>query len=203
MPKLPRRRIATGNRRRLPVRRTSNNRRHMALSHQQIGFMMALQCQMANHGYHFMASLFPLYITLGMYSLVASNPILFHAIGNQETTFAGLAGVAVANSMYHFSQFISCYCLDYQLHDITPQEEEELMPFQPKKNISLYTWSDQECYNKTGFNKCKLERIYDCFGLIALADEGDGQIWILTGAIYIFGMPCCYTFIPNSCFYIS
>jgi len=30
-----------------------------------------------------------------MYSLVASNPILFHGVGNQETTFAGLAGVAV------------------------------------------------------------------------------------------------------------
>jgi hypothetical protein len=84
----------------------------MALSHQQVGFMMALQHQMANRGYHFMASLFPLYITLGMYSLVASNPIVFHGVGIQERAFAGLAGIAVANSMYHFSQFISCYSLD-------------------------------------------------------------------------------------------
>jgi len=147
-----------------------------------------------------MASLFPLYITLGMYSLAASNPILFHGVGNQETTFAGLAGVAVANSMYHFSQFISCYRLDYQLHDITPEEEDEHIPFQPKKNITLDTWSDQECYNKTGFNKCKLVRIYECFGLIALADDGDGLIRIPTGAINRFGMPCCYAFHPEELF---
>jgi len=101
MPKLPRRRISTGNRRILPVRRTSHNRCHMALSHQQVGFMMALQRQMANHGYQFIASLFPLYVTLRMYSLAASNSVMFHAVGNQEMTFVGLAGVAVANSMYH------------------------------------------------------------------------------------------------------
>jgi hypothetical protein len=109
-------------------------------------------------------------------------------------TFAGLAGVAVANSMYHFSQFISCYRLVYQLHDITPEEEKEHIPFQPKKNITPHTWSDQECYNKTGFNKCKLERIYECFGLIALADDIDGNILIPTGAIKKYGTPYCYTF---------
>ena len=131
-----------------------------------------------------------------MHSLVATNPILFHAVGNPELTFAGLAGLAAANSMYHFSQFVSSYHLDYHLNEITPEEEEEHVPFITKRNIRFDSWSDQECYSKTEFNKCKLERIHMCFGLSDLVEGDDGLICIPTGGINKFGNPCCYKFHP-------
>jgi hypothetical protein len=53
MPKQPNRRFVTGNRRRLPVRRMSHNRRHMALSHEQVGFMMMLQQQILGNWFLF------------------------------------------------------------------------------------------------------------------------------------------------------
>ena len=73
-----------------------------------------------------------------MHSLVATYPNLFHAVGNPELTFAGLTGIAAANSMYHFSQFVSCYHFDYHMHDITlKEEEEEHVPFKQIKMSHL------------------------------------------------------------------
>ncbi len=201
MPKQPNRRLVTGNRRRLPVRRMSHNRRHMALSHEQVGFMMMLQQQILGNWFLFITSISPLHLSACAYMFAKSNPELFlNVAGNVDLIFTGLAGVNMANFVYHISQFYSCYHLDYLLHDITPQEEASHVGFVPRNNIRLLSWSDQECYQKTGFNKCKLYRIYRCFGLQTIADHNDGFIRVYTGAVHGCGTPCYYLFDPEEIF---
>ena len=74
MSKQPQRRLKTGNRRRLPVRRTSHNRSYMALSHQQAGYMIMVQKQIRGNWIKSIASLSPLYMSLCAYFIAKSNP---------------------------------------------------------------------------------------------------------------------------------
>ena len=89
MTKQPHRRLTTDIRRRLPVRRTSHNRRHMALSHQPVGVMMMIQKQICWNWIKFIASLSPLYMSLCTYFIAKTNPELF------IPAFAGNAEVIV------------------------------------------------------------------------------------------------------------
>ena len=166
MPKQPNRRLVTGNRRRLPVRRMSHNRRHMALSHEQVGFMMMLQQQILGNWFLFITSISPLHLSACAYMFAKSNPELFlNVAGNVDLIFTGLAGVNMANFVYHISQFYSCYHLDYLLHDITPQEEASYVGFVPRNNIRLLSWSDQECNQKldlTNANSIEYTDVLDC-----------------------------------------
>jgi hypothetical protein len=67
MSKQPQRRLKTCNRRRLSVRRTSHNRRYMALSHQQVGYMITVKKQIRGNWIKSIASLSPLYMSLCAY----------------------------------------------------------------------------------------------------------------------------------------
>ena len=98
MPIQPNRRFVTGNQRRLRVRRMSHNRCHMALSHEQVGFMMMLQQQILGNLFLFITSISPLHLSACAYMFAKSNPELFlNVAGNVDLIFTGLAGVNVAN----------------------------------------------------------------------------------------------------------
>jgi hypothetical protein len=91
MSKQPQRRLKTGNRRRLPVRRTSHNRRYMALSHQQVGYMIMVQKQLRGNLIKSLASLAPLYMSICAYFIAKNNPELFPVfVGHTEIIFRGL-----------------------------------------------------------------------------------------------------------------
>jgi hypothetical protein len=201
MSKQPQRRLKTGNRRRLPVRRTSHNRRYMALSHQQVGYMIMVQKQLRGNLIKSLASLAPLYMSICAYFIAKKNLELFPVfVGHTEIIFRGLLCMNVSNFFYHLNKFISCYRLDYLLHDITPEEEAMHVGFTQRKNIDFECWSDQECYQNTGFNKCKLERIFKCFGLQTNADQIDGYIRVYNGSVNSDGRACCYLFDPEEMF---
>ena len=157
MSKQSQRRLKTGNRRRMPVRRTSHNHHYMALSHQQVGYMIMVQKQIRENWIKSIASISPLYMLLCAYFIAKSNPERF---GNTDLIFCGLLCVNLSNFVYHLYMLTSCYCLDYLMHDITPEEEAGHVGFIPQNNVHFASWSDKECYQNTGFNKCKLEQIF-------------------------------------------
>jgi len=70
------------------------------------------------------------------------------------------------------SIFMSLFRLDYELHDI-PQDEEDnhnLHPL-PRQDIWFDSLTDQQCYANTSFTKAQLRRIYDKFGLAAYSRQ--------------------------------
>ena len=106
------------------------------------------------------------------------------------------------------SIFMSLFRLDYELHDI-PQDEEDnhnLHPL-PRQDIRFDSWTDQQCYANTSFTKGQLLRIYDKFGLAALATLTNGSIHVNTNPngpggrnhlfhpeeLFLFMMMTCHT----------
>lgn len=196
MPKRSAVRALTGNRRRRPLRNTSQNRRTTGLSHEQVGFMMRLHQRMTVHLFRLVMSIFPLYAMIGAHAFVSTNPQLFPQDQHVQARFAGITCAGIANVMFHFSQYWTCYRLDYLLHDISPEEEEDLVAFKPSKNVRFSTWTDQDCYEETGFNKHKLKRIYRCFRLEQIANNNGGMIRVNNGP----NNPKCYSFHPEEMF---
>jgi hypothetical protein len=115
------------------MRRTSQNRRAFAfgLSNKEIGFMMVLHRQLEFHRFHLVFSLFPLYALLGAYSII-TNPQLFPP--HLHAQFAGHLSACIGYTAFHLQMYTHCYNLDYALHDITPEEEQEHEPFRPSSN---------------------------------------------------------------------
>lgn len=88
MSKQPQRWLKTGNRRRMPVRRTSHNCRFMALSHQQVGYMIMVQKQIRGNWIKSIASLSPLHMSPCAYFIAKSNPEHFpDFVGTTELIF--------------------------------------------------------------------------------------------------------------------
>ena len=50
----------------------------------------------------------------------------------------------------------------------------------PRQDIWFDSWTDQQCYANTSFTKEQLLRIYDKFGLAALAALTNGSIRVNT-----------------------
>ena len=67
-------------------------------------------------------------------------------------------------------------------------------------NVYFASWSDKECYQDTGFNKCKLEQIFKCFGLQTIADQNDGYVRVSNYSVDSDGRACCYLFDPKEMF---
>jgi hypothetical protein len=83
-------------------------------------------------------------MSLCAYFIAKSNPELFPAFGgNTELIFGGLLCVNLSNFVYHLNMFISCYCLDYLLHDITTEEEAGHVGFIPRNNVHFASWPDK------------------------------------------------------------
>ena len=185
MPKRPALRAATGNRRRRAKRGTSLNRRTMGLSHKQVGFMIMLHQKMTQHLFGLVVSIIPLYFLIGAHTLLAAYPQLFpHGQDAYlQLRFARMTCISIVNTMFHYSQYVDCYRLDYLLYDITPDEEEEHVGYRPSREIRFHSWTNQECYENTGFTKVQLFRIYNCFGLQNIANDNDGVISVPSGAI--------------------
>lgn len=85
----------------------------------------------------------------------------------------------------------SAFLLDHLLYDITPEEESRVLAFKPHQKITFASWDDQKCLNYTSFHRRNLRRIYDLFGLAALADN-DGKIRIHNGHYDQRGHACTY-----------
>ena len=91
-------------------------------------------------------------------------------------------------------RFLRWFKLDHKYHDI-PVEEENDAPSTRivKQDITLDSWTDQECYDFTSFKKDQLREIYDHFGLAELAAQTNGFIHVPTSASH-------YTFHPEQLF---
>jgi hypothetical protein len=84
--------------------------------------------------------------------------------------------------------------------NLTQEEETRHVGYTPRKYVDFASWSDQDCYQNTGFNKCKLEQIFKCFGLQTIADQNDGYIRVYNGSVNSDGRACCYLFVPEEMF---
>jgi len=114
-------------------------------------------------GFHITAPCHYVHISLPKV-ILNSSQLLLEILNLFFVDFYALC-VNLSIFFYHLNLFISCYCLDYLLHDITPEEEAEHVGFIPRNNVHFSILSDKECSQNTGFNKFKLEQIFKCFGL--------------------------------------
>ena len=74
------------------------------------------------------------------------------------------------------------FYLDFLYHDIPLVEKNShcLHDF-PRKNIQFDSWTSQECYFYTSFQKDQLLWIYRQFGLAQIAAQNHGSICMFTG----------------------
>ena len=88
------------------------------------------------------------------------------------------------------SFFLKCMLLDHFYHDIPPTEEEahrSSVPRMPKQNIRFDSWSEQECFDFTGFRKHQFNRMYLSFGLEQeAAIDGFIRVSIKNGQFHLF-----------------
>ncbi len=195
MAKAPSRRRRTNNLRRGVKRDKNRHHRHMHLSHAQVCFRNALQRESLYQGSVAYACILTVPMLFPFYAYARDN------IGDDllQGLVMTLLGVNLATFTRAVNNFNVCQRFDYILHDIPPEEEAEL--FVPEKqHIRFHSWTDQECNDKTNFGKDHLLRIYDCFGLQALADENHGFIKVPTGFNNQRGVPCYYNFHPEELF---
>ena len=91
------------------------------------------------------------------------------------------------------------FLLDHLLYDITPDKESHNLLFKPHQNITFASWDDAKCLNYTSFYSRDLRRIFDLFGLQALA-EIDEKSCIHTGHCNQHGHACTYAIHPEELF---
>ena len=112
------------------------------------------------------------------------------------TLFMALLHMTFAMYTNSVGNFNACEIYDYILHDIPPEEEEEI-ELLPRQNIRFDSWTNQTCYHHTNFTKDHLLRIYECFLLRQIADQTNGFIKVPTGHVNQRGRICCYNFHPG------
>ena len=117
------------------------------------------------------------------------------------TAVMSLLHINMAMFTNSVNNFNTCEQLDHLLHDIPPDELEQIR-IPPRQNIRFSSWSDQQCYDKTNFTKDQLIRIYHCFNLeyIAGLNENYGYIRVPTGHTNQYGAQCFYLFNPEELF---
>ncbi len=191
----PSRRPRTNHRRRGPLRHRGRRERHINLSHSQVWFMAILQHECIYQG------------GLALINILAiPSLLLLYADHRDNIGDNVLAAVITALVNYNFESYYNslqnfCRCerLDYMLYDIPFQEEDGIAAPQ-RQDIRFDSWDDFTCTTKTRSNKHKLLRIYNCFGLQAIADRNNGHISVSTGHVNQRGVICAYKFNPEELF---
>ena len=197
MPVAPKRRTRTGLRRRGAKRNKTRHHRHMHLSHAQVGFMALLQTRCFFYGATSLVNIMFLPHLIILYNYARDN-IEDEAMGTAVMSLLHINMAMFTNSVNNFN---TCEQLDHLLHDIPPDELEQIR-IPPRQNIRFSSWSDQQCYDKTNFTKDQLIRIYHCFNLeyIAGLNENYGYIRVPTGHTNQYGAQCFYLFNPEELF---
>lgn len=136
----------------------------MHLSHDKVGFKHRLHESMLQSGTS-------AYSALQMLPWLVTLTILIH----HELLHPNAAAVVAALLKLYQIQytgnrdfFLKCMLLDHAYHDISPEDEASWrasVPRMQRQNIRFDSWSEQECYDFTGFRKHQLIRIYMNFGI--------------------------------------
>ena len=202
MARQPRRRQLTGCIRRGPKRQHSSYRRAMHLSHSNVGFRHYLQSSMAIHGSAARSALHML-PHLILLSFIIRNSVLNPTTLNTAATATSfLLRIRYTQYVANQNRFWRLFRQDTLYHDI-PIEEEENAPSTriPRQDIRFNSWTDQECYENTSFNKNQLQRIYHKFGLQQLAAQNNGFVRVPTGhnAVYKFHPEEMFLFLMTKC----
>jgi hypothetical protein len=124
------------------------------------------------------------------------NDLIDEALGTLIMAMLHMTFAMYTNSIGNFN---ACEIYDCILHDIPPEEEEEI-ELLPRQNIRFDSWTNQTCYHHTNFTKDHLLRIYECFLLRQIADQTNGFIKVPTGHVNQRGRICCYNFHPEELF---
>ena len=204
MPKVAKRRQATGCIRRDAKHKKSSYSRAMHLSHAEVRFRNFLQTCMALHCKTALSALRTLPALIVIYALIRNDVI--DSVPNAEVAIQSLIHIQGVRYILNHNRMARCLRLDYIYHDIPPEEEAQQRIRMPRQNIRFSSWTDQECYDFTSFRKDQLIQIYDQFELEDLANETNGRIRVFNGhehycfhpeEIFLFLMTKCKTGLSN------
>ncbi len=168
--------------------------RCMGLSHLAVGFCHYLQRGLALVG----SALHSAVQTISQMVVIYAA---FHGAGQvvQAASMFTLICVHLARCVQSCSTFTRLFCLDHELHDVSPDKENNHPSTRmPRQNLRLDSWMEQEAYGFTSFTKGQLSNIYHHFGLAACAAQNDGAILVPTSANH--GRNC--HFHPEELFFV-
>ena len=156
----------TGLTRRKAKRDATDYARNMALSHRMVGLRDSIQRGMvmtfmdAEAAYDMIVP------------LVALIMILVHNGHNEQATAAvAMLEIEVREYQSNTNIFEALFRMDHEYFDISAEEianRKTLRLFQ--EFLRIEDWSDEECYQFTGFTQDQLYDIYDLFGLEEVAE---------------------------------
>jgi hypothetical protein len=175
----------------------------MHLSSQDVGFCNYLHQALALAGSVLYSAMLALSQMIVVHAAFQSTGQVIPA-----ATVYTLIIVQLAQRMSLRLMFMNLFHLDFELHDIPPDEENHDPPTcLPRQNISFQSWTNQECYDFTSFTKVQLLNTYCTFGLGLFAAQNNGTIPVPNGGgrnhqfdpeeLFLFMMTRCKTGLGN------
>jgi hypothetical protein len=167
-------RALTGCVRRKAKRDAADYSRSMQLSHSMVGLRSQIQRGMAATLHEAEAA----YDTIA--PIVALIMILAHYGRNEQAVAAvNILQIQVSKYIFNNDMFETLFHMDHELFDITPEELAGRRTMRLNRQfLRIEDWTEEECYQFTGFTRDQLYEKYGHFGLdeVAAAEPHIGYI---------------------------
>lgn len=164
----------TGCVRRKAKRSATDYTRCIQLSHSMVGLRSRVQRSMAatlNQAEEAFDTIAPI-VTLIM--------ILAHyGLNEQAVAAVNILQIQVSKYIFNNDMFETLFRMDHELFDITPEELAGRRTMRLNRQfLRIEDWTEEECYQFTGFTRDQLYEIYGHFGLdeVAAAEPHIGYI---------------------------
>ena len=191
MARQPKRRCLNGACSRRPMREVGALSRWMHLYHAEVSERHHLQTTWLRNILRSQGSLVFLSHLIMINALLSNNLAHQGVATKAKTIIECLIQLTNLQGLSHRYPAHLAFLFDHMYYDITPEEESQSLQFKPHQNITFASWDDQKCLNYTSFYGRDLRRMYNLFGLHALADD-DNKIRIYNGHYNQRGHPCTY-----------
>ncbi len=159
-------RALTGCVRRKAKRDSADYSRSMQLSHRMVGLRSQIQRGMATT-FHAAEAAYDTIVPL-----VAIIMLLAHYGHNpQALVIVNMLQIEMERYIFNNGLFEAFFRLDHELFDITPEELANKRTMRLARQFHrIEDWTEEECYQFTGFQQGQLHEIYLHFGLEEVAD---------------------------------